>query len=347
MKKLIFTIKENWKDPVWSKVIATAIISVSGFILGLIYALIRYLYLKISFSDSFHKVWEWLNFDITFKIWILFILIAVYLILVLKPVLKFMGDILSKLKSPKKRKAKQENNQLPRATENSTSLFYQRMASAFPGVRDIKWFDNPNIATKRLEILLKEPLKFSSGGYDCESDPIWWFRGGSAQFIDKFIKTSRKKVLINIDQLKIKRIAAYHGDSYYKDFVYVEVDSEKQTGLYNIKPEDIKRHIDSFGYSWEEYGLIKNWLGWKTPIRREEYDDGATVIRGKVKDTINAELRVRYISKYNFIIAAKGSPYNSARFNRDSQTYFDDILKGEIKPEDFFAFLKGFNKHEQ
>ena len=264
-----------------------------------------------------------------------------------KSITKFLNDIKIFKKDKKSNDKHPKDKELPRATEHSTSLFYQRMASAFPGVREITWFDNPKIAVQRLMILLREPLKFGSGSHDCEPDPFWWFRGGSALFIEKFKKTGRRKVLMNIDQLKIKRIAAYHGDSYYKDFVYVEVEAEKQTGLYNIKQEDVQRHIDNFGYSWEEYGLIKNWLGWKTPIRREDYDDGATVIRRKVKDDINAELRVRYISKYNFIIAAKGSPYNSHKFSRDSKLYLDGILKGEIKEEDFFNFLKGFQKHEQ
>lgn len=347
MKKLILTIKENWKDPVWSKVIATVIISISGFLIANIYALIKYLFLKISFEDTFQKIIEWLSNDIKLELWIVIILVAIYIVLISKSIVKFIGDIKSNIKVSKNKAIQQEDTKLPRATKHSTSLFYQRMASAFPGVRDITWFDNPKVATNRLMILLKEPLKYSSGGHECESDPIWWFRGGSALFIEKFIKTGRKKVLMYIYQLKIKRIAAYHGNSYYKDFVYVETEGEKQTGLYKLKPEDIKRHIDNFGYSWEEYGLIKNWLGWKTPIRREDYDDGATVIRGKVKDAINAELRVRYISKYNFIIAAKGSPYNSHKFSRESKMYLDGILKGEIKEEDFFNFLKGFQKHEQ
>jgi len=48
MKRLILAIKENWKDPVWSKVIATVIISVSGFVIANIYALIKFLFLNIS-----------------------------------------------------------------------------------------------------------------------------------------------------------------------------------------------------------------------------------------------------------------------------------------------------------
>ena len=347
MKKLIFTIKENWKDPVWSKVIATVIISLLSFILASIYALFEYLFSSISFFETFLKIKVWLNTEIVFSLWILITLILGYFVLVLKQIFKLVTDIKNKKKSNKNKEVEQQKTELPRASEFSTSLFYQRMASAFPGERGITWFNDSKVAVKRLEILLKDPLRFSSGTIFHEADPIWWFRGGSALFINKFIKTSRNKVLINIEQLKIKRIAVYHGDSYYKDFVYVEVEEEKQTGLNKIKPKDLENQINSYGFSREEYGLIKNWLGWKTLIRREEYDDGATVIRGKVKDTLNAELRVRYISKYNFIIAAKGSPYNSSKFYRESKSYFDGILKGKIKTEDFFNYLKGFKKNEQ
>lgn len=100
------------------------------------------------------------------------------------------------------------------------------------------------------------------------------------------------------------------------------------------------------GYSWEEYGIIKNKIGWQIPIRREDYDDGATVINGKVIDALDAKLRTRYLTEYNFIIAAKGSPYNSQRFDRHSKNLFNGILRNTIAPEQLFDFLKGFKKNE-
>lgn len=346
MKRLILTIKENWKDPVWSKVIAAVIIAVGGFILTTLYSLVKSLISNVSFDSVLREVYAFFSSDINIKLWLLIVFVFVYFTLIFKPILTFFNQIVKRIKSPRK-ETEETPKELPRATEHSTSLFHYRMAGAFPGVRGVKWFDNPKVATKRLEILLQEPLRFSSGSREAEGDPIWWFRGGSAMFIEKFKRIGSKKVLMNFDQLKIKRIAACQGDSYYKDFVYVEVEGEKQTGLYNHTKEDIQRHIDSFGYSWEEYGLIKNRLGWTTPIRREDYDDGATVIRGEVRNAMDAQLRVRYLSTYNFIIAAKGSPYNSRKFDRDSKTYLNGILKGEVEPKTFFEFLEGFEKHEQ
>ena len=66
-------------------------------------------------------------------------------------------------------------------------------------------------------------------------------------------------------------------------------------------PEDIERNIKQYGYCREEYGFYKD----KIAISREEYDDGSAVINGKVTDTKGSKLRVRYLSSYNFIIAAK------------------------------------------
>ena len=66
------------------------------------------------------------------------------------------------------------------------------------------------------------------------------------------------------------------------------------------------------------------------------------MIRGKVRGDLNMELRVRFISGYNFIIVAKGSPYISDKFCRLSKDYLDGILKNTTDPNDFFEFLKGF-----
>ena len=346
MKKIILTIKENWKDPVWSKVIAAIIISTAGVIFTTLYSLFTSLVSSISFKDAFNNIWSVLNKSTEIKIWLFITLTALYLILIFPHFVFFIKNIIKKVNNPDTEKNKKKK--LPKAIDDSTSFFYQRMASAFPGIREVTWFENPKEAITRLQILLEEPLVFESNHREFEVDPIWWFRGIRSSYIEKFEKLSSKKGLINnIGQFKIKRIAAYHGDAYYKDFVYVEAEGEKQTGLYDLKKEEIKKHIETFGYSWEEYGIIQNKIGWKTLIRREDYEDGATVIRGKVRNAMDAKLRVRYLSNYNFIIAAKGSPYNSQKFQSCSRDYLDRILKQDIKPNNFFDFLKNFNKYER
>lgn len=54
-----------------------------------------------------------------------------------------------------------------------------------------------------------------------------------------------------------------------------------------------------WGYYTEEYGLIG-----KKIISRQEHDDGAAIINGKIVDASNSELRLRHLTPYNFIIAA-------------------------------------------
>jgi len=59
--------------------------------------------------------------------------------------------------------------------EDPTVLFSQRTASAFPGVRGLQWFDDPEEVLRRLTILLRDPLGFRVG--TASSYPIWWWRG--------------------------------------------------------------------------------------------------------------------------------------------------------------------------
>ena len=144
---------------------------------------------------------------------------------------------------------------------------------------------------------------------------------------------------MNENELQIKRIAVNIDQSYFMSFVYVEVEGEKQTGLYKFTQEDIERHKRSFGYSWEEYGLYKD-----KAFNRQEHDDGSAVLNGKIISINESELRVRYLTDYNFIITSHQSPYNSPKFDL-SKEYFDGILCGTKSAQDLFEFLKAFRKN--
>jgi hypothetical protein len=106
--------------------------------------------------------------------------------------------------------------------------------------------------------------------------------------------------------------------------------AEKQIGLNNYSPKDIERSV-------YEFGLYK-----KIPISRQEYDDGSAVIKNKVVETRTAELRVRFISDYNFIIAAKQSPFNSNEFDVFSKPKFNKILAGTLSIESFIEEIDIF-----
>ncbi len=323
-----------WTDPVWSKVISAAIIALVGFIS----VWIKSLYDEVSFISVAKRVVDYLKLKTEVNNFVLWILVFAFF----AAVYSFLKGIINKIKASKVVTEEAENpKELPTITEHSTVFFLHRLTNAFPGQRGLIWYD-AKTAVQRLKILFKEPLKFKSEGhFGCMTDPIWWFRNGSDAFIDKFKVLSRTKVLIGHDELELKRIAVFISRTRSKSFIYVEAKGEKQTGLYDYKPEDIKKHIEAFGYSSEEYGLLGN-----TAIRREEYDDGATTIKGKVVDATSADLRLRYLSDYNFIIVAKQSPYNSRKFRSESVNYFNDILIGKQTPEIFFDFLSTFEDHE-
>lgn len=198
---------------------------------------------------------------------------------------------------------------------STAAFFSERFGKAFPGVRGIQWFDEPKVAVDRLCLLLKEPLVFPN------VSPVWWWRNGDLQ-ISSIKREGENFLLMDGQELLIKRIAAVDPGAYWQQFVYVEVLPMPPTGVY---PDlDIKMHIEIRGYASEEFGLFKGHF-----ISREEYDDGAAVIDGDVESLEgNAELRVRYLTPYNFIIAPVGSCINNQYFDGVRQKILDAMLSG-------------------
>ena len=238
---------------------------------------------------------------------------------------------------------------LPKAIYDSTTLFNIRMGEAFPGVRGLIEYTSVNDIKRALSLLLREPLRFQ---HDDEirnsTQPIWWFRGGSALNINKFTHLKGRKYLMGCEEIIVKRIVAYSSHArYYNQYVYVECEPDKPTGLYKNEYH-IPHNLYNDGlldYIIEEYGVYKyNWFCSKK-ITREEYDDGHTMLRGKVVSTSHkAELRVRYLSKYNFIIAAQGSVYNNDVFCSTSDEMFWKMMEHMIKNEEFNDYMLTFKK---
>lgn len=190
---------------------------------------------------------------------------------------------------------------------SSTALFAERFAAAFPGVRGTSWHTEPDDIAERLRVLLAEPLSFSGGG-----TPIWWWRGGNLQ-IESFRKLSDGLFLMNVEELKIVKLAAVAGSTYQRHFVYVETAAMDPTGLYEARMKDRDAQLRQDGYDYEEYGLYRG----ETPVSREHYDDGAMMIDGRIVDIYSeTELRIRYTTPYNFVIAANGSPINNKKFDK-------------------------------
>lgn len=236
-----------------------------------------------------------------------------------------------------------------KATEESTVFFARRMAEAFPGVRGVCEFTNRKQIIKRLSILLQRPLKFEHGLDKADTDPVWFFRAGSAEDIQSFQRISRSKVLMNIDELLIKRIVVYRDSGrYYGQYVYVEVAPDKPCGCYSHKDSVIRDIIEHRGYYDEEYAVFKpKWYLPERKISRQEYDDGSAMINGAhVQLHGRAKLRLRYLTPYNFILAPKFSPFNCNEFDRTSEEYFKGMLDGVIDNDTFNEYMEKFPKRD-
>ena len=221
--------------------------------------------------------------------------------------------------------------------DNSTTFFDYRFAKAFPGVRGIQEFVDPKECVDRLEILLRKPLNKKG-----LTSPIWWFRGSSNLHIREFFRISESKFLMNRDEIEINRIVVYGAPEYYKKFVYVEAKPEKSIGLYeSVTEEHIEEYRKSYGEYHEEYAVYNG-----IPITRAEYDDDAAVIDGKVVDLENkAELRVRYLTPYNFIICAQFNPINETKNDAVLKRYLNGVLEGKYRVEHIVEFVDSLGRH--
>ena len=230
-------------------------------------------------------------------------------------------------------------------------LFGWRLSDAFPGLRGIQEITNTNEAISRLEILLKQPLYSKSrdgeGGYW----PFWWSRGGKNNQITRFERLSDSRCLLGTKEIVIKRLVAVRSfDTGERDFVYVESEADNPVGCYSYEKGEIESRLKQSNreyhyYVDEEYAI---WNG--IAITREDFDDGSTIIDGIPTKITDADLRVRYLTPYNFIISSKrhvviqgrGREYSmiGEELNRliDKSTTIEDLvdlIKNIPRPEKF------------
>jgi|ERR1035437_1692830 hypothetical protein len=210
---------------------------------------------------------------------------------------------------------------------------HDRFTAAFPGVRGLAEISSPTEAVNRLSILLKSPLRWIwevEDGNSSGLSPLWWWRGLGNNSIDHYSVVSANEILLDCYELPIKHVVAVNNGAYWQSFVYVETDPKPPIGLYDNNPEAVARKLELFGYAHEEYGLYKG-----RPVTRAEYDDGAAMIDGKPQQIPGAQLRVRYTSPYNFIIASQESPINNSQFDAQADRILNDILKGKSTVQEF------------
>ena len=220
---------------------------------------------------------------------------------------------------------------------SSTLFFDYRMAKAFPGVRGGKWFTNSEEIINRLKILLRNPLNKRG-----MTDPIWCFRGSSCFNINNFEVINTEKCIIEVKECAVNKIYAYRSSNYYRSFIYVELKPENSVGVYERSEESISRQLDDYGYAEEEYAIYNN-----QPISRSEYDDGAGFINGEYVDfNMNAKIRIRYLSKYNFIICAKFNPINSNEGDSITKRILDSLLKDECNIDELVNEIESLQRNK-
>jgi hypothetical protein len=141
--------------------------------------------------------------------------------------------------------------------------------------------------------------------------------------ITSFTAGPDNTALLNDDELIVDKIAAVNVQSYYQKFVYIQTSPSQGTGLYSYS--HLEECVTEDGYADEEFAIYNNHF-----ITRREFDDGAAVIDGEPIDVRGeATPRRRYLTPFNFLVAAQNSPINNDSFDEPLADLLDGILKGK------------------
>lgn len=297
------------------------------YLLALLMLPFSLLFLVIGFEIGIDGVFLWYKQLVLIAVGFLFLLFA--------RLLKVQGD--RELYKFRKQSLTVENKEKQSTSlkgNDSTVFFSERFSYAFPGVRNIEWFKTPKEAITRLSILLEEPLNFEGGS------PVWWWRNGNNP-IRKFKVIDSKTILLDNKELIVDEIAAVNLGAYYQSFVYVKAKPSKPSGLYDYSY--VSSSVAHQGYASEEFALYKKKL-----ITRAEYDDGAAIINGEPKKLNgDEELRIRYLTPYNFIVSAQNSPINNLKFDSICAMHLNKILEGKSSLDVFSEKIMTLPKREQ
>ena len=220
-------------------------------------------------------------------------------------------------------------------------FFDNRVSRAFPGIRGARWFTDATEAIKRLLLLLKAPTAFDMAtGHNVTTDPIWWFRGVSSMPTKIFRQLGHNRCLMDVYELEINKVAVYRSRDYTRSFVYIETRPDQPSGLYDTDAKKVEQSVAELGYAAEEYAVFQGTL-----VSRACFDDGAAEIDGEIVDVGGAEVRVRYLSPYNFIIAPKFSAFNLPEREYEVYTLLNDTMRGEATLDDLTAFVERAPRH--
>ncbi len=226
-----------------------------------------------------------------------------------------------------------------------STIFYGRMCDSFPGVRGAERYTGEK-AVERLSILLRSPLMVdaSVSPMDGQIAPFWWLRGKADMYIRRFSKLEAEKVLMDNLELSIDNIVAVREfSSENKNFVYVETLPQEPTGIYKYPEDWLNNHLlsrllsNSGYYYFEEYGLWNGKL-----ITRQEFDDGSAIIDGRPVRVSGAELRLRYVTRYNFLLCGSDHILNNSsdpKIDIELSVLLDAILLKNKTVTDLISFV--------
>lgn len=346
-------VQKIWKDPVWSKVISALILGIFAGFATAVRAIFDYVDFLPIIKYPYDLIVEYIGiFRQTLDKWIVneylnffakTIIVLIVFVFILRVIFYLTKDYWIKLI---KKQSYEKDIEIPVLRDHPANLFDWSIASAFPGLpkdvsnrNQVHWIENSKQAAHRLYVLFNNPLKYSifdqeKGKISGEVNIYWWFRGYSSMYIEKFKILNKSLCLLDdFKELNISKVAVYKSHRMRLSYIYVETKEIKPTGLYDSKY--IEASINRAGYYEEPYAIFRNKF-----ISPNDYDDGATIIKGKVVPTDGAKSRVRQVSKYNFIIASQYSPYNTRYFERESNHYLNGVLLGTCSYGDLFEFMR-------
>lgn len=226
--------------------------------------------------------------------------------------------------------------------------FSERMGKAFHGKRGLVTYTRSRDIKRCINILLSQPLKLKKIDGNGSFPLFWWFRGSSAMYIDKYRWLGNRHLLINELELNVRKVVAYVDPSgrYYGQYVYIETDADRPTGLYRENTEEEIQSCDKeLGYYYEEYGVFKLFRFINKSVTLTEFDDGHTTWGGKLMSPSreDCEHRTRFLTPYNLIISSQESSFNCPQFD-GSDDFFNKLLRKEITIEEFNDYMKKFPK---
>ena len=226
----------------------------------------------------------------------------------------------------------------------SLALFDGRFRKAFEGLRDRGWIYR---GSDGLLAFMKTPLGPGN------RTPIWWWRGrGRSQGILRFEPVVRApppsgenpsgeadKILMNNQEFIVDEWAACHMGGPELHFIYVATKPCLPVGDHYSR--QLVRGLDGGDYFVEQFGLVNN----RDKITKAQFEDRSALdAEDPRKIGINSELRVQFITSYNFLIIPQGSHIRSQDHSGDVVRVMGGMLNKRRELGDLMAAVAALPK---